>query len=279
MDRNTFRDKVVIDVFRVSGDIVMYLHDHTTHIINALHESPTKSLLQLLGYDARSVAAQLENYKLEHKSRRHPLCRHLNSMRLVSKQFSKEFFTTYLIHAEPIFTAESSGMGENPFGLWQHSLPLLKRCTLRLIARPDIANAFNPLHAKIQDWSMRDSIFASMRQMTSLQGMTLNIEACGNQLWNPVQLWYFTSQAFKACDVMAFDRIQFTMKDWKMNMPNDMVRTAGVWEWRCQEGHFVVEDEKEIPIRKWAGRLYKVCDVCAGGYDDSERLNEDLVVG
>ena len=272
-ESTSFRDKVVVEAFRLSGDIVMYLHDHSTHIISALHENPTKTLLELLGYDAKTISAQLSNLKLSQKSKRHPLCLHLNNLRLVSKQFSREFFTTYLIHASPVFTAEASEKEQNPFGLWQHSLPLLKKCTLRLVARPDIANGFNPMDAqsKDKDWPMRDAIFASMRQMRSLQSMTLNIEACGNQLWNPVQLWYFVSQRFKRCDVRALERIEFTMKDWKINSGNYMVRRGdGGWEWRCHEGHFSCEDEWDVPIRRWALRLYEPCAVCDGSATSDE---------
>jgi len=266
--RESFRDKVVIEFFRISGDIMVEVQNQSRHLINALHESPTRSLLEYLGYDAKAIATQLKNLRMEQKSQRHPVCRHLNNMRLVNKQFSKEFFTTYLIHAEPIFTVESSsGAGENPFGPWQHSLALVKKCTLRLIAQP---SEFNPMHAKIDNWPLRDAILDNLHQMNSLRSMTLNIEACGNQLWNPVQLWYFCSQGFKKSDVTAFKKIKFTMKNWKLNESNHMLRTAdGGWEWRCVNGHFVVEDERNIPIRSWAVRLYKPCSVC-GGLDESE---------
>lgn len=272
--RDSFRSQVVVGLFRVSGDMVLYFAHNTTHIINSLNGNPTRRVIEILGYDWEAMKETMERYAKQQKLQNAPLQRHLNNTRLVSKSFGAEFLTTYLIHANQVFTAEANGMGDNPFGLWQHALPLVKNCTLRLIARPGIANAFNPNHAKVEHWHLRESIFASMREMTSLRSMTLIIQACGNQLWNPVQLWYFISQAFKTSDIRAFNKVEFTMKDWQIRAPNYMQRTQDGWEWRCVQGHFASRDHDDLPIRPFAKKLYAQCRECRY-MDPSSEEDED----
>jgi len=144
------------------------------------------------------------------------------------------------------------------------SLTTVRHCKLNILASPGIANAFDPREAKNGEWPLRDAVFMAMRQMTSLQDMSLNIQATGGLLWNPVWLWHFTTQAFKKSDVKAFGRIDFTMKDWNLREPNHLARGDGDgWEWRCRDGHLVrVDDEGEQAIRDFCSCLYSECEVC-----------------
>jgi hypothetical protein len=219
------------------------------------------------------MATAIERTKQKQKARQCPKYNHLNNMTLVSKQFGSEFLSTYLIHARPVFTLDASSTDhENPLGISKESLRRIKHCTLKILATPGIANAFDPREAEVRNWELRDAIFASMQQMTQLKSMTLSIQACGNQLWNPLWLWHFTSQAFKESDMRAFKRIDFTMKGWNLREPNHLQRTNGeAWEWLCRYDHFVMKDETGVqPVRKFCSSLYRECKVCEHGeYADS----------
>jgi hypothetical protein len=110
--------------------------------------------------------------------------------------------------------------------------------------------------------------------MTTLKSMTLNIEACGNPLWNPLWLWYLTAQAFMESNVEALNRIEFTMKSWPGMLPLTYLARAGQsmdWEWRCMEkGHLVEPAVKDMPIRPFCVRLYFVCHTCHPEADQNE---------
>jgi hypothetical protein len=103
-----------------------------------------------------------------------------------------------------------------------------------------------------------------MESMKVLRDMSLNIQAAGNQLWNPVWLWHFTSQAFKESKVMAFKRMEFTLEGWDFREPNHMIRNEkGEWEWRCSQDHYMQDDiSRRLAIREFCGALYDKCEVC-----------------
>jgi len=100
--------------------------------------------------------------------------------------------------------------------------------------------------------------------MKELQDMSLSIQACGNQLWNPLWLWHFTSQAFKESKVQAFRWIDFKLEGWTLREPNHLSRNAkGEWEWRCLENHCVQLDEVgNQPVRDFCSTLYAECRTC-----------------
>ncbi|KIW05057.1 uncharacterized protein PV09_04212 [Verruconis gallopava] len=259
------RSRVSTYLFSFADDIAMRVHRLTGRIIAASDDNPIKRIARLFGVNWNSIGAALERHQQNKKLMQSPTYRHLTTMRLVSKAFGAEFFSTYLIHARPVFTLDASSppLGD-PFGIPKDYLPLVKNCTLRMIAKPGIVNAFDPRQASARDWTLRDAVFASMEQMTDLRNMTLTISACGNQLWNPVWLWHFTSQAFKESDVRAFKRIDFTMKEWNIRAPHHLARSANGrgWEWRCERGHLVMKDEEVQAVRAFSSSLYAKCRTC-----------------
>jgi hypothetical protein len=191
-------------------------------------------------------------------------------MCLVSKQFKEEYMDIYCRRATFHFTLDASlAPSERPFKIAPHTLSRVRKCALRILATPGIVGAFDPREAT-GDWLLRDKVFAAMADMKSLRDMTLSIQACGNQLWNPLWLWHFTSQAFKESKIKAFRRIDFTLEGWTLKEPNHMARREdGAWEWRCAEGHMVQEDrEGQIPVRQFCGALYAECRICNPSGDE-----------
>ena len=168
------------------------------------------------------------------------------------------------------FTLDASiAPSECPFKIPPETLSRIRKCTVRILATPGIVGTFDPREVT-GDWPFRDKVFEAMQSMKSLTDMTLSIHACGNQLWNPLWLWHFTSQAFKESKVQAFRRIDFAVEVCTLPEPNHIARRAdGNWEWRCAEGHCVQEDrEGQMPVRQFCVALFEKCRIC--DLDDHE---------
>jgi len=162
------------------------------------------------------------------------------------------------------FTLDASDTTlDRPFNIGAETLSRMRKCALRILATPGIVGAFDPREAT-GDWLLRDKVFEAMAQMKELQDMSLSIQACGNQLWNPLWLWHFTSQAFKASPIKAFRRIDFRLEGWTLREPNHLARnTKGEWEWRCSAHHCVQPDgHGEQPVRDFCAALYHECRIC-----------------
>jgi hypothetical protein len=193
-----------------------------------------------------------------------PMYRHLNIMTLVSKQFRGEYMDVFSRLATFNFTLDASDTTHvRPFAISSRTLSRMRKCALKILATPGIVGAFDPREAT-GDWLLRDKVFDAMAEMKCLQDMTLEICAAGNQLWNPLWLWHFTSQAFKESPILAFKRIDFRLEGWTLREPNHLLRNAnGEWEWHCSEGHCVqVDGSGQQPVREFCARLYVECRVC-----------------
>lgn len=106
-----------------------------------------------------------------------------------------------------------------------------------------------------------------VEELDQLKDLKLSIQACGNQLWNPIWLWHYTSQSFKESGNKAFTRMSFDLEGWNMREPNHLERNhQGRWEWQCSEGHFVHDDvvKGAQPIREFCAALYAECTACNG---------------
>jgi hypothetical protein len=198
------------------------------------------------------------------RNRSTPTYEHLNMMTRVNKQFKAEYLDVYCRMATFNFTLDASDTThDRPFSISTETLGRMRRCVLRILATPGIVGAFDPREAT-GDWILRDKVFEAMSQMSRLQDMVLSINACGNQLWNPLWLWHFTSQAFKESPIKAFRRIEFKLEGWTLREPNHLARNAkGDWEWHCSEDHLVrVDGAGSQPVREFCAALYHECRIC-----------------
>jgi hypothetical protein len=134
---------------------------------------------------------------------------------------------------------------------------------LKILANPGLVDEFDPRRAT-GSWPLRDRVFKLMQNMTNLVDLRLSIEACGNQLWNPIWLWHYTSQAFKLSNVRAFKRMSFDLEGWNMREPNHLERNShGDWEWRCAANHVVLADTVgHQPVRDFCAAIYAECKIC-----------------
>ncbi|QDS77577.1 hypothetical protein FKW77_001536 [Venturia effusa] len=195
---------------------------------------------------------------------------HLNRLSLVNRQFQSEFMDVYHRNATFYSTLDASSPGAPQHNVFTNpkasgALSRVRVASLKILATPGISGAFDPREVNSSgDWSLKNQVFEAMESMQVLRSMSLNIQAAGNQLWNPVWLWHFTSQAFKESKVMAFKKMEFTLENWHFREPNHMVRNDdGDWEWRCAMDHYMQDDiPKRLAIREFCGALYDKCDVC-----------------
>ncbi|RDI82966.1 hypothetical protein Vi05172_g6828 [Venturia inaequalis] len=205
---------------------------------------------------------------------------HLNTLSLVSRQFQSEFMDVYHRNATFYSTLDASSPGAPQHNVFTNpkatgALSRVRVASLKILATPGISGAFDPREVNSSgDWSLKNQVFEAMESMKVLRSMSLNIQAAGNQLWNPVWLWHFTSQAFKESKVMAFKKMEFTLENWHFREPNHMVRNdEGEWEWRCAMDHYMQDDiPRRLAIREFCGALYDKCDVC----EPSEEASSDI---
>jgi hypothetical protein len=185
------------------------------------------------------------------------------ALTLVNHQIREEFLQIYRKVLPFRFTLDASQTDDA--SLWKvspDSLASMRSVRLNILANPGIVGEFDPREVT-GSWSLRDRVFELIESMTRLEDLRLSIQACGNQLWNPIWLWHYTSQAFKVSEVHAFSRMSFDLEGWNMREPNHLQRIKGVWEWRCSDNHFVQADtDGPQPIRSFCASLYAECRIC-----------------
>ena len=189
----------------------------------------------------------------------------LNSLTLVNRQIRDEFLVVFCQKTTFSFTLDASNTENDSF--WKLSprmLSSIRKCKLKLLASPGIVGAFDPRHASGR-WVMRDKTILMLGKMQNLVDVQLSIQACGNQLWNPIWLWHYTSQSFKQITMAGFTRISFKLEEeMKMREPNNLANGGtGPWHWRCSAGHRVLADPVgSQPIRQFCGALFADCNIC-----------------
>jgi hypothetical protein len=190
----------------------------------------------------------------------------LKSLTLVNSQIRDEFLKIFSQKVLFQYTLDASAPDTAP--LWKtpgHILSTMRTVRLKVLANPGIAEEFDPRRVT-GNWALKDRVFAMVESMTKLEDLRLSIQASGNQLWNPLWLWHYTSQAFKESNVKAFKRMSFDLEGLNMHMhePNHLERSRrGNWEWRCAQDHFLQYDcDGPQDIRQFCSALYAECNIC-----------------
>jgi hypothetical protein len=187
-----------------------------------------------------------------------------HAMTLVNRCVREEFLQIYYQKALFRFTLDASHADTAPF--WKVPnlvLSSMRTVRLKILANPGIVGEFDPRRVT-GSWNLRDRVFGLIDDMHKLEDLRLSIQACGNQLWNPIWLWHYTSQAFKVSEVKAFKRMSFDLEGWNMREPNHLERNEdGLWDWRCADNHFVqLDTDGPQPIRSFCAALYAECRIC-----------------
>jgi hypothetical protein len=186
----------------------------------------------------------------------------------------EEFLEVFCQRAEFHFTLDASRADDGD-AFWQLSPRVqtaIRAAKIRILATPGLGGVSDP-RVITGSWPLRERLFEALDGMTRLQNLELSIQACGNQLWNPIWLWHYTSQSFKESKIYAFRRMSFDLENWNMQEPNHLWRNnAGKWEWRCSKNHLVLPDSVgRQPVREFCGALYAECNICHG--DDGSTID------
>lgn len=197
-----------------------------------------------------------------------------HSLTLVNHIIRDEFVQIYCQKAVFNFTLEASDVDTDPF--WRvssHVLSQMRTVRLNILANPGTVGEFDPRRVT-GSWKLRDRVFGVMRRMTNLEDLRLSIQASGNQMWNPILLWHYTSQAFKVSEVKAFKRMSFDLPGWNLREPNHLERNLfGGWEWRCTNNHIIqLDTDGPQPIRSFCAALYNPCRVCDPQQDEEDDI-------
>lgn len=189
--------------------------------------------------------------------------RAINALPLVNKQMSQEFMAAFARKGLYKFELDASYAQSNP--LWNLSAAHVGRiryCKLVILATPRLVGGFDP-RSITGPWDLQDRVFERMALMKQLKVLELSIEACGDELWNPILLWHYTSQRFKESGIKAFGKIGFDLRGWSMRRPNYLARTGAGWQWCCWAGHVIMEDVQGAqPVREFCEALYSDCALC-----------------
>ncbi|KAF2396344.1 hypothetical protein EJ06DRAFT_534072 [Trichodelitschia bisporula] len=186
----------------------------------------------------------------------------LNNLTLVSRQFGTEFKDALYRRSTFEFVIDASSprhpLTDNPSMLCH-----VRYAAVYMRASSQLVGAFDP-RTVTKEWLLQKRVFKAMEQMTDLKVMNLEIQAQGNEMWNPLWLWYYTSQAFKKNHVRQFDRIHFSLQSGTYREPNHLKRNAeGRWEWQCPKGHWVMDDIQGFEaVHSFCGHIYQVCTIC-----------------
>jgi len=191
----------------------------------------------------------------------------------VNRQLREEFLEVFCQRAEFNFTLDASRTDDGD-GFWRMTPRVqttLRSARIKILATPGLGGGFDP-RVVTGSWPLRDRVFDVLESMEKLQDLRLSIQACGNQLWNPIWLWHYTSQSFKESKVRAFKRMSFDLEGWNMREPNHLERNnIGNWEWRCSKNHLVLSDSVgQQPVREFCGALYAECDICDPTVDNGQ---------
>jgi hypothetical protein len=187
----------------------------------------------------------------------------LSSLTLVNRQIHDEFLLVCCQKAMFSFTLDASHTNNDSF--WKVTPSIIQKmhnCKLKVLATPQIFGALDPRRVS-GDWALQGQVFTRVATMLRLTDLRLSIEASGDQLWNPIWLWHYTSQSFKESTNTAFNRISFDLQAPILREPNHLAREGQGWQWRCSKDHFVLEDPQgNQPVREFAAALYEYCPVC-----------------
>ncbi|KAI8932836.1 hypothetical protein NX059_010319 [Plenodomus lindquistii] len=211
---------------------------------------------------------------------------------LVSKQLYKEYMdmickrTTFHLTVSPqnyqpsLDTRASSPPDGRIWNIGKDTLQNLKTCSLKLITTSAMLGVTDPRNMTSSDWTLARQIREELKNVENATNLTLDAKALGDPLWNPLWIWYHSSQSFKAMGTELSDttpvgpkltRITFSLDTWSPgeNYLKRDEKNGGRWTWYCMHDHEVGLDiGPNMTVREFCGKLYQECTVCSENGED-----------
>ena len=153
------------------------------------------------------------------------------------------------------------------------TLKHVRKASLQLIMTSKMLGCTDPRNMASASWALAARIRSELNLLESCNHLTLNARAIGDPLWNPLWIWYHSSQSFKSIGTALSDcptgpmlnKITFSLDTWSPGenyLERDM-ENKGAWTWFCLKGHDVgLDGGSEQTVREFCGMLYRECRVC-----------------
>lgn len=218
-----------------------------------------------------------------------------NCIFLVSKQLYREYMdmickrTTFHLTvspqnyrpSSPDTSPSSPPDSRHIWNISKSTLQNIKTCSLKLITTSAMLGVTDPRNMTSSDWTLARQIREQLKDLENATNLTLDAKALGDPLWNPLWIWYHSSQSFRAMGTELSDttpvgpkltRITFSLDTWSPgeNYLQRDENNGGMWTWYCMHGHEVELDTgPHMTVREFAGRLYQECRICRVGGEDA----------
>lgn len=170
--------------------------------------------------------------------------------------------------------SESDNNNNRVWNIGQDTLKNLRTCSLKLVTTSAMLGVTDPRNMTSSDWTLARQIREELKAIENVTNLTLDAKALGDPLWNPLWIWYHSSQSFKAMGTPDSDtipigpkltRITFSLDTWSPG-ENYLERDPaceGRWTWYCMKGHDVGADiGPAMTVREFCGKLYQECGIC-----------------
>ncbi|KAF2641982.1 hypothetical protein P280DRAFT_548585 [Massarina eburnea CBS 473.64] len=164
--------------------------------------------------------------------------------------------------------------------IWDISHNVLKRIRkfdLKLVASSPMLGVADPRNLQPGDWALGRQIREELKEVENVRELNLHVKAIGDPLWNPLWVWYHTSQSLKMMGTVAvgddegaptgpkLNRIAFSLDTWSPG-ENYLERDAkhgGKWAWWCLQGHCIgIDGGADLTVREFCAAVYGNCSVC-----------------
>jgi hypothetical protein len=203
-----------------------------------------------------------------------------NWILLANKQIYDEYMdklckqTTFNLTVSPEnYQSSSTATAHKLWPIAPSTLKQIRKCSLELITTSEMLGCTDPRNMISSSWALAARIRSELSELESCTQLTLNAKAIGDPLWNPLWIWYHSSQSFKQIGTTLSDspsgpllnKITFSLDTWSPG-ENYLERddaNKGVWTWYCMKGHCVgLDGTSEQTVREFCGMLYRECRVC-----------------
>ncbi|KAH6644492.1 hypothetical protein C7974DRAFT_299872 [Boeremia exigua] len=157
----------------------------------------------------------------------------------------------------------------------------IRKASLQLVTTSAMLGCTDPRNMESSSWDLAARIRSELSLLESCTHLTLNAKAIGDPLWNPLWIWYHSSQSFKNIGTSLSDHstgpmlshITFSLDTWSPG-ENYLERDGsnkGAWTWYCLKGHDVgLDGGPEQTVRDFCGMLYRECKTCRPAEEGEE---------
>ena len=161
------------------------------------------------------------------------------------------------------------------------TLKNIRKASLQIVTTSAMLGCTDPRNMASSSWALAARIRSELSHPSSCTHLTLNAKAIGDPLWNPLWIWYHSSQSFKDIGTALSDhptgpklnRVTFSLDTWSPG-ENYLERdeaNKGAWSWYCMKGHCVgLDGGPEQTVREFCGMLYRECRTCRPAEEGEE---------